>query len=214
MTGRADSGPPGDHMMLLRSALPSPFGRKVKIAAALLGLSGEITIVTTDTVNPEDPIRSDNPLGKIPALVIEDGLVVHDSAVIVEYLDMRAGGGRVIPKSGVERIRVLTLQSLADGLMDAALLQVYEGRWRDADRHEKKWVEHQAGKVSRALAWLEAHPPGIEGGIHVGHIAVACALGYLDLRFAGKWRADHPGLVAWLDAFSAAVPAFEATRVT
>jgi glutathione S-transferase len=197
-------------MMLLRSALPSPFGRKVKIAASILGLSGEISVVQTDTVNPEDPLRSDNPLGKIPTLVIEDGLVVHDSAVIVEYLDMRAGGGRLIPKSGVERIRVLTLQSLADGLMDAALLQVYEGRWRDQGKHERKWLDHQAGKVGRALAWLEAHPPS--GAVDVGQISVACALGYLDLRFAGAWRADHPRLVAWLDAFAAKVPAFAETR--
>jgi glutathione S-transferase len=199
-------------MMLLRSAPPSPFGRKVKIAASVLGLASELSVIATDTVNPEDPIRSDNPLGKIPALVLEDGLVVHDSAVIVEYLDMRAGGGRLIPKAGLERIRVLTLQSLADGLMDAALLQVYEGRWRAADRHEQKWVDHQAGKVGRALAWLEAHPPEITGDVHVGHIAVACALGYLDLRFAGNWRAAHPRLVTWLDAFAAKVPAFEATR--
>jgi glutathione S-transferase len=199
-------------MMLLRSAPPSPFGRKVKIAASLLGLSGELTIVATDTVNPEDPIRSDNPLGKIPALVLEDGLVVHDSAVIVEYLDMRAGGGRVLPKGGLERIRVLTLQSLADGLMDAALLQVYEGRWREVGKHEQKWVDHQAGKVGRALAWLEAHPPAMTADVNVGHISVACALGYLDLRFAGSWRAAHPRLVAWLDAFAAKVPAFEATR--
>jgi glutathione S-transferase len=197
-------------MMLLRSAPPSPFGRKVKIAASLLDLSSEISVVATDTVNPEDPLRSDNPLGKIPVLVLEDGLVVHDSAVIVEYLDMRAGGGRLIPKSGIARIRVLTLQSLADGLMDAALLQIYEGRWRDQSKHESKWVDHQAGKVGRALAWLEAHPPA--GEVDIGHISVACALGYLDLRFAGAWRAGHPRLVAWLDAFAAKVPAFEATR--
>jgi glutathione S-transferase len=200
-------------MMLLRSAPPSPFGRKVKIAASLLGLAGELTVIATDTVNPDDPLRSDNPLGKIPALVLEDGLVVHDSAVIVEYLDMRAGGGRVIPKSGLDRIRVLTLQSLAEGLMDAALLQVYEGRWREADKHERKWLDHQAGKVSRTLAWLETHPPEITGEVNVGHIAVACALGYLDLRFAGSWRADHPRLIAWLDGFAAMTPAFEATRV-
>jgi glutathione S-transferase len=199
-------------MMLLRSAPPSPFGRKVKIAAALLGLSDELTVIAADTVNPEDPLRSDNPLGKIPALVLEDGLVVHDSAVILEYLDMRAGGGRIIPKAGLERIRVLTLQSLADGLMDAALLQVYESRWRDAAKHEQKWVEHQAGKVGRALAWLEAHPPEMPGEPHVGHIAVACALGYLDLRFSGSWRPAHPRLVAWLDAFALRVPSFEKTR--
>jgi glutathione S-transferase len=202
-------------MMLLRSAPPSPFGRKAKIAAAILGLSSEITIIATDTVDPKDPLRSDNPLGKIPALVLEDGLVVHDSAVIVEYLDMRAGGGKLIPKSGLERIRVLTLQSLADGLMDAALLQVYEGRWRDPAQHDKKWLDHQAGKVARAMAWLEANLADLGGGgPDVGQIAVACALGYLDLRFKGDWRPAHPRLVKWLDAFSAAVPAFEATRAT
>jgi glutathione S-transferase len=198
-------------MMLLRSALPSPFGRKVKIAAALLGLSDEISVIQTDTVDPKDPLRSDNPLGKIPTLVLEDGLVVYDSATIVEYLDMRAGGGRLIPKGGIERIRALTLQSLADGLMEAALLQVYEGRWRDAAKHEAKWLEHQGGKVARALAWLEANPPDMAGGVDVGHVSVACALGYLDLRFKGAWRADHPRLVAWLDAFAARVPAFEKT---
>lgn len=204
--------PPVPVMMLLRSAVPSPFGRKVKIAASLLGLSGEISVIQTDTVDPKDPLRSDNPLGKIPTLVLEDGLVVHDSAVIVEYLDMRAGGGKLIPKGGIERVRVLTLQSLADGLMEAALLQVYEGRWRDATKHDRKWLDHQAGKVSRALAWLEANAPDLSGDIHAGHIGVACALGYLDLRFEGAWRKDHPRLVKWLDAFAAKVPAFAQTK--
>jgi glutathione S-transferase len=199
-------------MMLLRSATPSPFGRKVKIAASLLGLSDDIRVVQTDTIDPADPLRSDNPLGKIPALVLEDGLVVHDSAVIVEYLDMRAGGGLIIPRTGVERIRVLTQQSLADGLMEASLLQVYEGRWRDQTKHEQKWLDHQAGKVSRALAYLEAHAGAVSDPVHVGDIATACALGYLDLRFQGTWRGAHPRLVAWLDAFAAKVPAYEATR--
>jgi glutathione S-transferase len=199
-------------MMILRSAPPSPFGRKVKIAAALLGLSDELHIIPTDTVNPDDPLRGDNPMGKIPTLVLEDGMVIHDSAVIVEYLDMRAGGGGVIPRGGLERIRVLTQQSLADGLMDAALLQVYEGRWREADKQDAKWVSHQAGKVSRALAYLEASPPSLNGTMNVGVISVACALGYLDLRFAGAWRAEHPALVAWLETFAAKVPAFEKTK--
>jgi glutathione S-transferase len=199
-------------MMILRSAPPSPFGRKVKIAAALLGLTDEIRIVTADTNDPRDPLRSDNPLGKIPALVLEDGAVVHDSAVIVEYLDMRAGGGRLIPKGGMERIRALTMQSLADGLMDAAILQVYETRWRESERREAKWLDHQSGKVERALTWLEANAPDISGDLNVGHVAVAAALGYLDLRFKGEWRPVYPRLVNWLDAFAAKVPAFEATR--
>lgn len=199
-------------MLKLRSALPSPFGRKVKIAADILGLSDAIELVVTDTVDPNDPVRKDNPLGKIPALVLEDGTAVYDSRVILEWLDIRAGGGRILPKDGEARIRALTLQALADGVMDAAILQVYEGRWRDASRHERKWLDHQAGKVERALAFLEAAPPVLDQGVHVGHITLACALGYLDFRFGGAWRAGHPKLVAWLDAFAAKVPAFEKTK--
>jgi glutathione S-transferase len=201
-------------MMILRSSPPSPFGRKVKIAAAILGLSDEIRVVTADTTDPADPLRGDNPLGKIPTLVIEDGTVIYDSHVIVEYLDMRAGGGRVIPAQGMDRIRSMTLHALADGLMEAALLRVYEGRYRDADKHSARWVDLQSGKAARALAYLENAPPKLDGMIDIGRIGVACALGYLDLRFAGEWRKDYPALVAWLDAFEAKVPSFAKTRVT
>jgi glutathione S-transferase len=203
----------GPVMMILRSAPPSPYGRKVKIAAAILGLSDEITVVTTDTVDPNDPLRRDNPLGKIPTLVLEDGAVIYDSRVILEYLDMRAGGGRIIPKGGIERIQVQTLHALADGIMDASILQIYEVRWREPSKQEAKWLDHQSGKVSRALDYMEAHLPSIESGLNVGHIALACALGYHDLRFNGEWRKSYPGLVAWLNAFSAKVPAFEKTKV-
>jgi glutathione S-transferase len=200
-------------MMILRSGPASPFGRKVRIAASLLGLEDEISIERADTMDPADPVRRQNPLGKIPILILDDGTRLFDSRVILEYLDHRAGGGRIVPNEPTARFAALTLQALCDGLMDASLLQVYEGRWRNADRHEPKWLEHQAGKVSRALAALDANPPALDGTPHVGQIALACALGYQDLRFAGRWRADHPRLVAWLDAFAARVPAFAATRV-
>ncbi len=121
----------------------------------------------------------------------------------------------ILPKSGEPRFAALTTQALADGLMDAALLQVYEKRFRPAEIHSDTWLDHQAGKVTRSLAVFEAAPPQraeVTAAADVGEIAVACALGYLDMRFAGSWRADHPALVAWLDAFAARVPAFEATR--
>jgi glutathione S-transferase len=197
-------------MMILRAAPASPFGRKIKIAAALLGLSAQLSLVDADTANESDSLRRENPLGKIPTLILEDGTSLYDSRVIVEYLD-HVGGGGVIPREPGTRFRALTLQALADGIMDAALLQVYEGRWRPADRHEPKWLTHQAGKVARGLAALEATPP--PSAPDVGSIALACALGYLDLRFAGAWRADHQALVAWLDRFAAEVPSFDATRV-
>lgn len=201
-------------MMILRSSPPSPFGRKVKIAAALLGLDKEITVEKTDTTDATDTIRKQNPLGKIPALILEDGSVLHDSPVILDYLDHRAGGAKIIPAEPNARYAALTLQSLCDGVLDACLLQVYEGRWRPVEKHEKKWLDYQAEKVKRAFDVLEAAPPVLGAIPNVGEITLACALGYGDLRFAGTWRKDYPRLVAWLDAFAAKVPAFEATRVT
>ena len=197
-------------MLVLRSSPASPFGRKVKIAAHLLGLFDRIEIVPTDTLDPADPIRRQNPLGKIPALILEDGAVLYDSRVIVEYLDHLAGGGVLLPRAAEQRFPALVLQALGDGLCEAALLQVYERRWREAGMHSPAWLEHQAGKVERALDALDA--ADLSGPAHIGHIAVACALGYLDLRFEGGWRPLHPRLVAWLDGFAARTPAFEATR--
>jgi glutathione S-transferase len=201
-------------MMILRSSPPSPFGRKVKLALGILGLESEVTIEKADPTDASDSLRQQNPLGKIPALITEDGSVLYDSPVILEYLDVRAGGGKIIPKDPKARIAALTLQALCDGILDAGILLVYEGRWRPVEKHEPKWIEHQHGKVERALAVLEAAPPQLDAVPNVGAITLACALGYGDLRFEGKWRAGHPKLVTWLDAFGAKVPAFEKTRVT
>jgi glutathione S-transferase len=199
-------------MMILRSSPPSPFGRKVKIAAHHLGLVDRITITLADTTNPADSLRDQNPLGKIPALVLEDGTTLFDSRVILEYLDALAGGGCIIPL-GLQRFDALRRQALADGVMDASLLQVYEVRYRPDTQRVKSWTDLQAGKVTRGLAAFEETVRGPRDDLDVGDIALACALGYLDLRFAGAWRSSHPRLVAWLDRFSAAVPAFELTRV-
>lgn len=198
-------------MLVLRSSPASPFGRKVKIAAYELGLMDRIEVAAADTNDPAEPLRRQNPLGKIPTLVLEDGTTLFDSRVIVEYLD-HLGGGRLFP-AGEARFAQLRLQALADGLCDAALLQVYEVRYRPEQGRNADWVAHQGGKVSRALAALEAEPPAYPDRPRIGEIALACALGYLDLRFEGKWRAGHPRLVAWLDAFAAKVPSFETTRV-
>jgi glutathione S-transferase len=198
--------------MILRSSPSSPFVRKVRIAAAVLGLEGDIKIEAADTVDPSDSVRRQNPLGKIPALILDDGTAVYDSRVILEYLDHRAGGGRIIPTAPAARFAALRQQALCDGMLDAGILRVYEGRWRPPEHHVATWVEHQAGKMIRALAALEAEPPGLDAPPHVGQITAACALGYLDFRFEGTWRHAHPRLVAWLDRFAAAVPAFAATR--
>lgn len=198
-------------MMILHSSPASPFGRKVKIAALHLGLGDRIDIRTADVNNPADPVLTSNPLGKIPTLTLEDGTAIFDSRVILEYLDRLAGGDRILPSADAARMQALTLQASVDGLMDAAILQVYERRFRPETMVHQPWLDRQAEKVSRTLAALESSPPAT-GAVDVGTITLACALAYLDFRFAGTWRNDHPKLVSWLSAFDAAVPAFDKTR--
>jgi glutathione S-transferase len=197
-------------MMQLRSSSASPFVRKIRIAAAVLGLADRIEIIPADTSDPNDSLRLQNPLGKIPTLVLADGQAIYDSAVILEFLDDLGGGGKLIPL-GAARFDVLTRAALADGIAEAAILRIYEQRWREEGARSARWLEHQTGKISRGLAALEASPPPRDG-IDAAAIAVSCALGYLDLRFGGGWRSERPKLVAWLDNFAAKVPAFETTR--
>lgn len=205
---------------ILRSSPPSPFGRKVKLAASLTGFIDEIEVVMTNTTDPEDSIRQQNPLGKIPALILENGVTLYDSRVILEYIDLqakKAGGKGIIPDEEGARFAALTLQALADGIMDASIIQMYEIRMRPEEKRHSGWVEYQADKVARAMRQLEANInlyPLTEGSIHVGQIATACALGYLDLRFAHlEWRKSHKGLAGWLTEFEALVPMFAKTRV-
>ena len=198
-------------MMILRSSPSSPFVRKVRIAIGMLGLDARVELRDADLNATAEPLRAQNPLGKIPALVLEDGRTLYDSRVILEYLDHIAGGGRIIPRGAAARFEALTLQALCDGAMDACVLIVYEARYRPAEMHVQSWLDRQAGKVARALAALEATPPPLTAEPHVGDIALACLLGYRDLRFDRTWRDGHPRLDAWHDAFAAAVPAFAAT---
>ncbi len=197
-------------MLLLRHHPVSPYARKVRIAAAELGLADRITLSVTDTVDPADPIRAQNPLGKIPTLLLEDGSTIYDSRVIVAYLDHLGGGGRLIPQDPARRIAALRLEALGDGICDAALLIRYEQTTRPESQRSASWIELQQGKIDRALAALEAAPP--VGARDIGHVGTACALGYLDCRFGGAWRAGAPKLVVWLDAFARDVPSFAATR--
>jgi glutathione S-transferase len=198
--------------MKLMSSPLSPYGRKAKIAAAMKGLTDQIEILVTDTNKGDDALNKLNPLGKIPCLITDASEAIFDSHVICEYFDTLSASPVLFPKGGAERWRTLTLGALADGMLDAALLLVYEGRFRPENMRVQVWVDRQQSKVDRALAQLEASPPAWRSTPDYGHLTLACALGYLDFRHGGKWRAGHPRLVKWLDAFAAAVPAFEATR--
>src|SRR5258708_30926726 len=131
-------------MLTLRTGFGSPFGRKPRIAVSLLGLDGKVKIEPAANQDPADPIRKQNPLGKVPVLLLEDGKTLFDSPVILEYLDVLAGGGKIIPKDPKARFDALRLEALADGILDASILIVYEGRYRPPEEHEQEWLDLQA----------------------------------------------------------------------
>jgi glutathione S-transferase len=199
--------------VLLRVTPMSPFGRKVRMAISHLGLWDRIETVKADPMDAADPLRRDNPLGKIPTLVTDDGKPVFDSRVILEYLDHIAGGGKLIPAAWPERVETLTLQAMCDGVMDVCILIIYEARHRPAALHHEPWLDYQRGKVVRGLAAFAKQPPDA-ARFDVGTLTGACMLGYLDVRKQVDWRPEFPVLVGWLDQFRARHPEFDATAVT
>jgi glutathione S-transferase len=191
----------------------SPYARKALVLLHELDLLPRVEVVPA-AGGPLDPGTLPlalNPLGKIPTLERDDGPALYDSRVICRYLDALAGG-RLYP-SGIRQWETLTLEATADGIMDAALLMVYEDRLRPEDRRFPVWVENQWSKVSRALDVIEARwLAHLNGPLDMAQIAVGCATGYLDLRHGARnWREGRPGLAAW-DAAFAARPAMVATR--
>ena len=196
--------------MMLITSLTSPYGRKTRMAAVILGLSSRVAVVHGDTRDPNDPLRIHNPLGKIPILIPEGGSPIYDSHVILEYFDHLAGGDAIIPADPARRFAELTRAKLADGIIDASLLVTYEGRYREASQKSEVWLTHQRDKLWRALDAISAELPGWEPP-RVSGITLACALSYMDWRKPVDWRTKHPALVHWLEGFAAAVPAYGET---
>ena len=190
----------------------SPYGRKVRMTALIKGVMGDIEEKASDTNKGDDNLNKLNPLGKIPCLVLADGTAVYDSNVICEYLDTLGSGPILFPKSGADRLRVLTQGALGDGILDAALLIVYEGRFRPENMAVQSWLDRQHARIDRAVAMLDKAPPAFSGTPDYGTLTIAAALGYLDFRHGGKWRAKAPSLVKWLDGFEKAVPAYVKTK--
>lgn len=183
----------------------SPYARKVRLAAEHLGLTDRIELVaaTTTPIAEDAALAAAAPLGKIPALVLDDGQVLFDSRVIVEYLDSLAGGRLLPPASDSARWRTLRLQATADGLLDAAILMRYEVALRPGELLWRDWLDGQTRKVTRALASLEADAAGLATGPALDAIAAACALGYLDFRFTDMaWRTRAPALATFFADFS------------
>ena len=200
--------------MVLRSSSTSPFGRKVRMALHLLGLADRYDLVMASTVDEADSLRDQNPLGKIPCLVLPDGPILFDSRTIVEYLCDQVPGQTLFPTDPLDLALARTQVVLADGIADAALLMVYEGRFRAPEQSSDVWLAHQRGKIVRALAHFAANPPALTPHLSAASVSLCCALGYLDWRNPVAWRPDFPTLVAWLDAFEADHPDLAAMRPT
>lgn len=176
----------------------SPYVRKVMAVAIACGVEGQITLVPTNPHDSPVELLAMNPLSRVPCLVTEDGVGLFDSPVICEYLDT-TNGGALFPKNST-RWLVLKFQAIGDGIMDAAVARRGEAG-RPVEAARTAMIERNAAAVSRSLATLEAEPPASH--LDIGTIAVACALGYLDFRFATEpWREAHPRLAAWYAAMA------------
>ena len=198
--------------MILRSSPASPFGRMVSLAAHVLGQHDDITVKVADTSDDSDDLRQQNPLGKIPALLVGKK-TIFDSRVILEYLDQKAGGGGIIPVSGDARYECLVRNSRNMGILDAAILVVYETRFRPEDKYVEDFVEYQRGKIRRSLDQIAAEGADYGGGAKpdLNQIGIACVLDYLDLRKQVEWRDHCPDHAGYMQAFADAVPGYRET---
>jgi len=190
--------------MKLYSSPSSPFARKCRIVAHELGL-----LLDIENVSPigNAELRTHNPLGKVPALIDDDGVAVYDSRVICEVLNHRALG-RFFPSGDLQR--ALTLQALADGISDSAVARIFESRRPEAFQHGATISRYMLA-ITTGLDVLEGRCEAFAADPTIGEIAAACALGYLDLRYADlDWRGTHSALAHWFESF-ATRPSMQAT---
>ena len=204
--------------MKLIGAVTSPYARKVRVVMAEKKL--EYKFVLEDVWAASTQISDSNPLGKVPCLVMEGGEALFDSRVIVEYLDTLSPVGKLIPVNGREKAEVKTWEALADGLCDAAILARLEATWagRSAEQRSQAWIDRQMGKITASLVAMSKGlgDRSFCAGTHfsLADIAVGCALGYVDLRFAQMdWRAEHTNLAKLYDRLAARA-SFVETRPT
>lgn len=199
--------------MKLTYSTSSPFVRKVMVVAAELGLSDRIDRIEAKAhpINRNEALTTLNPLGKVPALITDDELVLFDSSVICQYLCELAGKNSLLPQGQRARWSVLRNEALADGILDAGLLIRYELTLRTNEQRLQGWMDGQRAKMEDGLKLVEEQVPAFSAEIDLGQIAIACTCGYLDFRFPDlPWRSMHPNIATWFDRL-AARPSFTAT---
>jgi glutathione S-transferase len=190
--------------MQLLYAATSPFVRKVVVLAAETGLAGDIERIDANPWDPEGNVPQVNPLGKVPALILDDGRVLMDSKLICEYLDSLHDGPKMYPEAP-ERWETLRLAGLAEGALEAALATVIEKLRRPEEFVWAGWIDRQTGKIAAALDQLEAEAQQEKfvGEVDIAQITLGCTLGYIDFRLGDlKWRDTRPGLASWYETFS------------
>lgn len=180
----------------------SPYVRKVNVFAIEASLDEEIEKIITNPWIEDASLLTDNPLSKVPTLIMSNGTVLYDSPVICEYLDSLNPGAKLIPPAGMERWQALRLQALGDGILDAAVMRFLEKKRPDSQQSHD-WDSLQRNTIERALTYLEDKVGEWNADVTIGQITIACALGYLDFRFAeDPWRQAQPGLANWFTDFS------------
>jgi len=192
--------------MQLHYNLGSPYARKVRVVAIETGLDGRIELVTRmmTPVKPDEDLNRDNPLGKIPCLVTDEGVALYDSRVICEFLDSLHERAKLFPVAGSARWTALRRQAAGDGILDAGVGTRYETFIRPEARRWDEWITNQKLKISRALDALEQEAGDLGDTTDIGTISIGCALGYLDFRYADDaWRDARPQLAAWWTRFAA-----------
>ncbi len=187
--------------MKLTFSPASPFARKVRIAAIELGLIDKIefTPVTVVPGQANDEYSKIHPLKKLPVLILDNGDVIVDSYVIVEYLDELAGGGKLIPASGPSRWKVKSDHSLLQGMLDSMLLCRYENMVRPEPLRWRAWSDDHWNRAWKGMARFEGQVEAMQSRpLDIAQIGLACVLGYADFRFADcGWRKAYPKLDAF-----------------
>lgn len=188
--------------MKLISVAASPFARKARASIIELGLQDRVEIVDPGMVTPvsnNESLNNINPLGMIPALVMDSGEALYDSSVICEYLNQLAEGS-LYPSEINDRYRALKLHSLANGILDLSVATRYETAMRPSEFQWGTFIDHQEEKVSRGLNQLEQQCDSFSEEPTIGELTIACALGYRDFRYSHvDWRGDHPKLAQWFE---------------
>jgi glutathione S-transferase len=197
-------------LMRLHSTITSPYARKVWVVAHETGLISQIERLATNP-HADEYLRTDNPLCRVPTLILDDRSALFDSPVICEYFDSLHSGPKLFPPAGDERWTALRLQALGDGMLDASLSRRME-TIRPASEQSSMWIARQIMAINAALDWLEARIQLLDGPIDIGQIAIGCALGYLDLRFPGEpWLKERTRIAKWNTVFQER-PSMVATR--